>query len=101
MRRGVGILALGLGLVFAAPAAAHRGPPYPVLVDRRIASYTLSVWADPDVGTGTFFVVFDPDPFRSASDPIVTIEARPSDGRLPPVHAGTVRQRDRAYRGEV
>ena len=31
-------------------AAAHDGPPYPILVDEALDGWTLSVWADPDVG---------------------------------------------------
>lgn len=38
-----------------APALAHDGPPYPILVDEAVAGLTLSIWADPDVGQGTFF----------------------------------------------
>ena len=51
---------LGLLLGALAPAArAHDGPPYPILVDERVGDWTLSVWADPDVGEGTFFYYVD------------------------------------------
>lgn len=36
-------------------AAAHDGPPYAILVDQPLGTALLSVWADPDVGTGSFF----------------------------------------------
>jgi hypothetical protein len=96
------VLGLVLGIMGPqAPALAHRGPPYPILVDQRVGIYTVSVWGDPDVGVGTFFVVFDPDVFRSASDPRITIAAWPSSGRLPQVRVVASRQRDRGYRAEI
>ncbi|HEX2163472.1 MAG TPA: hypothetical protein VHM02_05945, partial [Thermoanaerobaculia bacterium] len=50
-------VAAGFAAVLAAlPAAAHEGPPYPIVVDRPAGPVLLSVWADPDVGTGTFHV---------------------------------------------
>ncbi|MEZ6002861.1 MAG: hypothetical protein R3F33_01630 [Planctomycetota bacterium] len=55
-----------LALCFAAltalaPAAsAHDGPPYPICVDEAIGSLTLSIWADPDVGEGTFYYYVEP-----------------------------------------
>jgi hypothetical protein len=40
-------------------ARAHSGPPYPILVDQRAGPYRMSVWADPDIGVGTFFVYLE------------------------------------------
>lgn len=40
-------------------APAHEGPPYPILVDEPVAGLTLSIWADPDVGEGTFYYYVD------------------------------------------
>ena len=42
------------------PALAHEGPPFPILVDQRVGPYVASVWTDPDIGTGTFFVILEP-----------------------------------------
>jgi hypothetical protein len=59
---------LWLGIVLlpgALPAGAHQGPPFPILEDRRAGPYAVSVWTDPDVGTGTFFVVLEPPEGRS------------------------------------
>ena len=39
---------------------AHDGPPYPILVDGAAGPVVLSVWADPDVGTGSFYFYVDP-----------------------------------------
>lgn len=53
-------------LLFWTPAAhAHQGPPFPILVDQKVGPYVASVWTDPDVGTGTFFVVLEPPEGRS------------------------------------
>lgn len=45
--------------LLASTAAAHEGPPYPILVDETVAGLTLSIWADPDVGEGTFYYYVD------------------------------------------
>jgi hypothetical protein len=51
---------LALGFLAAMPARAHQGPPFPILTDRRAGPYVASLWTDPDIGTGTFFVVLEP-----------------------------------------
>jgi hypothetical protein len=56
-------------------ARAHEGPPFPILSDRRIGPYVASVWTDPDIGTGTFFVVFEEQP--PAAGTRVRIGVRP------------------------
>ena len=40
-------------------AFGHAGPPYPILVNQQFSGGTLSIWADPDVGTGTFFLYWE------------------------------------------
>lgn len=72
-----------LAALAVGPAAAHDGPPYPILVDRATGPVLLSVWADPDVGTGTFHVYLEPLgeaplPERCA----VEILVQPVNGRL-------------------
>jgi len=65
----------------ALPCRAHDGPPYPILVDEPLAGLTLSIWADPDVGIGTFY--FYLDPLRDSEEPTdVRIAVRPADGQL-------------------
>jgi len=49
----------------ALPALAHQGPPFPILDDQRVGPYIASVWTDPDVGTGTFFVILESPEGRS------------------------------------
>ena len=80
MRR---LLALLAALVAAAPVGtAHDGPPYPILVDHAFGDRTLSVWADPDVGVGTFDLYLpEEEEGRGAEDTIVAL-VRPADGRL-------------------
>ena len=72
-----------LVLACSARASAHEGPPYPILVDKSLGPSVASVWADPDVGTGTFFVILEPPPGGSLPEDLkVEIAVRPADGRL-------------------
>lgn len=77
-------LLLGLLLVLSVPGAhSHEGPPFPIIVDRQVGPYTVSVWTDPDIGIGTFFIVFEPQ----NGEPIpeihhVRVGVRPVSGRL-------------------
>ena len=87
------------------PAAAHEGPPYPIIVDQPTGPYLLSVWADPDVGTGTFFVILDPRPRETLpTDTRVEVGVQPVTGRLTearhPARREPVRSREQ-YRAEV
>jgi hypothetical protein len=67
-----------------APAWAHIGPPYPIMENRKIGNLTVSVWSNPDVGTGSFFVVIDPPKGASVpSDMKVQVGVQPVSGRLP------------------
>lgn len=84
-----GIAALAFALALAAgpgvrPAAAHAGPPFPIVEDRRAGPYLVSVWSDPDIGTGTFFVLLAaPAGGRLAPPRAVRIGVQPVSGRLP------------------
>jgi hypothetical protein len=70
-------------LVVAAPVRAHEGPPFPILVDQRAGPYVASVWTDPDIGIGTFFVVLEPPEGRSLPEGTrVRIGVQPVTGRL-------------------
>lgn len=72
-------------LTLLAPrAAAHDGPPYPILVDEVVAGWTLSVWADPDVGTGTFYYYVAPPEGRGALDVRIEAISVPEEPRSPP-----------------
>ena len=78
------LLLAGLLLTCEARAVAHEGPPYPILVDKTLGPCIVSVWADPDVGTGTFIFVLEPTPGGRVPDDVrVEIGVRPTSGRLP------------------
>lgn len=75
----------GLLALAVATADAHDGPPYAILVDHPTGPANLSVWADPDVGIGTFYVYLEP---LDADTPIpadaaVRISVWPRNERLP------------------
>jgi hypothetical protein len=98
VNRRVPILLLLVSTI-TAPARAHQGPPFPILVDQRVGPYVASVWTDPDIGIGTFFVVLEP-PDGEHALPVgtrVRIGVQPVSKRLPeivyaakpqPVHYG-------------
>ena len=44
--RGLGLCLAPL--LVAAPASAHDGPPFPIVSDRELGAYVVSVWTDPD-----------------------------------------------------
>lgn len=76
-------LLLAAALVFACvvSAGAHDGPPYAILVDKSLGPCAASVWADPDVGTGTFFIILEPPPGGELPEDIsVSVAVRPADG---------------------
>ncbi len=64
----------------AATAWAHEGPPYPILVDQELAGATFTIYADPDVGTGTFFIYVEGKPAGASTK--LRIGVAPTDGRL-------------------
>jgi hypothetical protein len=70
--------------MFCAPnAAAHNGPPFPIITDQRVGPYIISLWTHPDLGTGTFFVMIDPLPGGTVpKDLKVQIAVQPASGRL-------------------
>lgn len=79
----------------AASAAAHDGPPYPIFTDRALGPYTVDLWGDPDVGTGTFYMLVDGSPQDEGV--FVRLEVRPATGRLP--WAATDARREPARKG--
>lgn len=76
--------ALVVLLLGAASASAHEGPPFPVASDHPLAGYLVDVWADPDIGEATFYVVLadkdGKDPQVLPSE--VTVWVEPVDHRL-------------------
>jgi hypothetical protein len=88
-RRGAGgrplvvVLAFGLLLAMRAHASAHEGPPYPLFVDKNVGPYLVSVWADPDVGGGAFFIAVEAGDGGAPADSLaVEVCVRPATDRL-------------------
>lgn len=79
-----------VALSFAAPSFAHDGPPYPIFVDEPLRDWTISIWTDPDVGTGTFFYYVDAPPGRSPSELVVRVSARSPEDLTDAVSASSV-----------
>lgn len=71
--------------LLAAPVSAHDGPPYPILVDEELGEWTLSVWTDPDVGTGTFYYYVAAPEGRSTDELRIRAVSFPADGTSPEV----------------
>jgi hypothetical protein len=99
------LLVTGALLTAARQATAHQGPPYPVLVDKMIGPCLVSVWADPDVGVGTFFIILDPPQSGAPPEDVaVEIGVQPISGRLAEVRYKAERQnlRDRTqFKAEI
>jgi hypothetical protein len=77
------LLASALATLCAPNAAAHNGPPFPIITDQRIGPYIISLWTHPDLGTGTFFVMVDPVPGGTVpKDLKIQIGVQPVSGRL-------------------
>jgi len=75
---------IALLLCWLAVVSAHTGPPTLILVDHMIGPYSVSVWVDPEVGTGTFFIRLEPLSSGAAipDDTTVQIGVQPLSGRL-------------------
>lgn len=98
-------LSLLFVLLFVQGVSAHEGPPYPLFVDRQVDRYVVSVWTDPDVGTGLFFVILGGSQSAELpSDLRIQIGVQPVSGRLPEVFYNATRedlQEQIQYRSEV
>jgi hypothetical protein len=81
-------------LAAAMPAWAHLGPPYPIMQDRKAGPFTISVWANPDTGIGSFFVVVDqPKSITVPGDMKVRVAVQPVSRRLPEKMYGAWREK--------
>jgi hypothetical protein len=71
----------------ASPAAAHNGPPYPIVSNQAAGPYRISVWTDPDATDdgsrgGQFWVLIDPlGSSELGGDLRARVSIRPLDGR--------------------
>jgi len=96
---------VGLMLACFVRAGAHEGPPYPILVDKSLGPCVASVWGDPDVGTGTFFIIMEPPPGGDLPEDIkLEVGVRPVGDRLAEATHAAVRDGVRGrvqYKAEV
>ncbi|MGB6826820.1 MAG: hypothetical protein WBE41_02170 [Terracidiphilus sp.] len=80
-------IALALFAVcLSVPAWAHIGPPYPIMQNRKVGPFNVEVWSNPDVGTGSFYVIIDPPKGSGLSVPAdmkVQVAVQPLSKRLP------------------
>ena len=75
--------AVALALLGSVQVWAHEGPPYPVVVDKMVGPYKVSVWTDPDVGTGTFLIFPEAMPGQSIpADLQVDVAVQPESKRV-------------------
>lgn len=88
------LIALVFGLwAHAVESHAHEGPPFPILMDQRIAGYVVSVWADPDIGEAEFFIIVEaPSGGIPETTPRVSMWVEPVNGRLERVACDAYRQ---------
>ena len=73
---------------FSTRALAHDGPPFPLVIDQQIGPCVISVWTDPDIGEGSFFVITQTPP----NDLTVQVAVQPTSGRLPEATYTAVRE---------
>lgn len=86
-------LIAAMGMLPASRLHAHEGPPFPIVLDRSVGPYLVSVWTDPDIGTGTFFVIVTPKPGTALPDELqVEVCVKPGGDRLPEACFSSVRQ---------
>ena len=83
-----------LVLLLGSVAVAHDGPPFPIIVDQQVGPCIISVWTDPDIGQGSFFIITQGAP----GDLTVQLAVQPASGRLPEATYSAVRE---DLRGQV
>lgn len=77
-------------ILATAALAAHDGPPFPIVSDRRVGPYSISVWTDPDAT----------DDGSAGGQFWVTVERADAKGALPPDTAARVSIRPLGRPGE-
>ncbi|HJP92484.1 MAG TPA: hypothetical protein VJ875_11040 [Pyrinomonadaceae bacterium] len=82
------IIVVLLVLSFESAALAHDGPPFPIVVDQQVGPCVISVWTDPDIGKGSFFVITQAAP----NDLTVQLAVQPTSGRLPEATYSAIRE---------
>jgi hypothetical protein len=91
-----GLFALLFAAGICVPAQAHIGPPYPIMQNRKVGPFNVEVWSNPDVGTGSFYIIVDPPKgsgLRVPADMKVQVSVQPVSKRLPVATYGTWREK--------
>jgi hypothetical protein len=88
------IVVMFLVLCLRSLAFAHNGPPFPIIVDQQVGPCIISLWTDPDIGQGSFFVITQGAP----TDLTVQLAVQPASGRLPEATYNAARE---DLRGQV
>ena len=86
MKSAAGLVAMTCALTLATDAAAHSGPPFPIVTDRAAGPYTVSIWTDPDTtndGTrgGQFWIVLTAGATAVAPITRITVTATGDSGQ--------------------
>lgn len=78
--------ALAAWLLALCPAwvSGHAGPPFPILENRAVGAYSVSIWTDPDAtddgsARGQFWVIVDGRAGEPDARTVVTLKAAPLD----------------------
>ncbi len=80
-------------LLLSSHTLAHDGPPFPLVVDQKVGPCIISVWTDPDVGTGTFFIITTAPPGGTLPPDLkVQVAVQPVNGRLAEVSYAAERE---------
>lgn len=61
----------------------HVGAPYLVAVQRKAGPYTVTIWADPDVGNGRFFIQAVRGKQAVGANTTITVRVRPAASTAP------------------
>lgn len=80
----LGVWCVVLGVWSCAPprlVEAHSGPPYVVIESRAVGRYMVTVWADPDVGSGSFIVEATVSGAAPAAQTTISIFTQRANGR--------------------
>ena len=88
-------------LMTATPVHAHSGPPYPIVSNRIVGPYDVSIWTDPDAtddgsAAGKFWIVLQPShpEVSLPAETRATVSIAPLD-RAGPTQAGRTEPADR------
>ena len=87
---------VAIALLWPSLAAAHNGPPFPIIENRAVGPCVISLWTHPDVGMGLFYVLVDPPAGgKIPGDLKISIGVQPESGRLAEVVYPTERDNTR------